>query len=270
MDNVDVEHTYGPEIVISPNTNRPFVDPKKNPLIFWCDTCHLKLTTVRSAIQHLTGRPHKAKLNDPTKEGKQDLKRKNVKPSIQEPDAKKLKEQATKPATKKKEQAGKELDLKCDDCNRVFVSPIIAIQHFKGKKHSAMIASKLAAKQSQRGQRGGRGQSGSGGIGRGNVFGRGGNALTRGGITNFGRFGGGGYAAGELITALQNFCGGAVNNFRNPSVPLSSYNNQTTTPKSNFNKGGGNYYNNSYHSNTYPTKNSYQMDSDAVYDSFYK
>ena len=219
MDNES--HIYNLETLISPHTNRPVQDAVKKDLpIFWCETCHLRLKTAHTAIQHLGGRQHKAKINvnntSLNQNQKNTSKRKIAIDSetvIKEPVVKKLKEQptkqSTKPAKKDEVQPAKAVkpdpNLSCEDCKLVFASATMAIQHFKGKRHMAAVAAKLKAKQSQTISRwqgrdpGTQAQRGKGREGRGRGRDDGNDRFNK-----YGRFSRGA-AAGQLIRALNNF-----------------------------------------------------------------
>ena len=201
LSNMAVEnHIYGPDVLISPHTNRPIEESivKKTTCVFWCGICNLQLTAPAIALQHMAGRPHKLKATKESRNQNNDIqysKRKcdTVEPVVDEPLHKKVKDVAQEAVNqKKKENPGKAsvggTDITCDDCNLTFISTINAIQHFKGKKHASTVATKLAAKQKkneiQRGQIRGRGQA-VGGQRMSDSFGKG-LGVTRGGFVNRG------------------------------------------------------------------------------------
>lgn len=137
----DVTTTYGPEVIISVHTSKPIDqtidlgDPtaKKTIPIFWCETCRLKLSTPVAAAQHLYGRAHKAR-----KDGNA-LKRK-------------IDGLLGESSNKKKNKAHENVDaseLKCETCEMVFKTCLMAVQHFKGKKHALKMESAYKQKSVQ-------------------------------------------------------------------------------------------------------------------------
>ena len=235
-----VNHIYTPETLISRHTCKPITTPVKTfSPIFWCELCQLKLNTPFIAIQHTSGKSHKAKKS---KQDSINQKRKllpnNVEPDesvvVQEPATKKpkkqtnnvieepatimIKKQTTKdvieePATKKRKEKSvlSNLDLKCDDCNLVLQSEIIALQHFKGKKHAKVIAAKITAKrnQNQRGGQRGRGR-GRGYRGTGNDYGNGHGSMR--GVSNNDAGFVSGHPTGEIVRSLANLHSKPLNN----------------------------------------------------------
>jgi len=74
-----MDEAEGEETLLSPNTNRPVTDVR-DIVIFWCDLCQLKMTSVYVAIQHLTGKNHvqKVALRNENPKSRNILKRKQL------------------------------------------------------------------------------------------------------------------------------------------------------------------------------------------------
>jgi len=141
---VDVEsYIYGPDTLISEFTNKPISDGAGKSFVFWCDICQLKMKTVHRAILHLGGKFHRGKKIKHDMQNKDYLKRvSDVHPSVRD-------KESIEPANKKSKPGESDQNLACDDCNLQFNSSMMAIQHFKGKKHALKVAAKLEAKKSK-------------------------------------------------------------------------------------------------------------------------
>lgn len=162
---------------LSPNTNRPVpYCAVTYPLVFWCETCRMKLQTPAVAIMHLTGRSHKFKLesqrdekarkqdsNTPAKKKAPAEEEKKKKTPVENKSEKKRQEediaklkitlqnlakgQGVVPSSKTKEKPNE--TVQCEDCDLTFDNYVMAVQHLKGRKHKAKIAAVAVAKHNQ-------------------------------------------------------------------------------------------------------------------------
>jgi len=144
---VDIEsHIYDSETLISAFTNKPISENGTGKeFVFWCDICQLKMKSVHRAILHLGGKFHKGKkMKHSMQDNKESVKRKaEVHASIKQKDG------LEQPASKRSKPVDSDQNLVCDDCNLHFNSSMMAIQHFKGKKHALKVAAKLEAKKNK-------------------------------------------------------------------------------------------------------------------------
>jgi len=126
------------------NPKKSLVDSKgSSSFITWCDICNVKLNNPNASTQHLNGRLHKSKVN--ASKGNA-LKRNSDNANG---GTKGITEETPSKKSKTNEKEGSvsspivaevsDSDLKCDVCNKVFTTSLSALQHFKGKQHTAKV-----------------------------------------------------------------------------------------------------------------------------------
>lgn len=165
---------YSSDVVISAGTNKPIPSGEKGDVklpSFWCTVCNVHLPFPIQALQHFTGKSHTLKLENRGRHSNNKWNTENQRKRFQVKST-----QSSKSATvtkggydswyerpgsyqdlPKNEPAAKirklvpksseeviDKQLLCNDCEVMFTSSWQAHQHFKGKKHSLIAASKAA------------------------------------------------------------------------------------------------------------------------------